>query len=145
MDLANKDVLKNIQNHFNYSDEEFEEFINNPRNQDIFSRVPELLNKTMIVEVLEATGCNSKHKKGDKFYFDGSGNLLTKYGPKKICVYALAQIEHLIYTAQELFYAGVDPNEMRFKRAKCIDIGLKCGGWGNVLMEFRMVDRDSLR
>ncbi len=145
MDLANKNVLKNIQDHFNYSDEEFEEFINNPRNQDIFSRVPELLNKTMILEVLEATGCNSQHKKGDKFYFDGSGNLLTKYSPKKICVYALAQIEHLIYTAQELFYAGVDPNEMRFKRATCIDIGLKCGGWGNVLMEFRMVNRDSFR
>lgn len=145
MDLTNKDALKDIQEHFKYSDEEFKDFISNPRNQDIFSRVPELLNKTLIIEVLEAKGCNSEHKKGDKFYFDGAGNLLTKLCPKKICIYALGQIDHLIYTAQELFYAGIDPNEMHFKRASCIDIGLKCGGWGNVLMEFRMVDRESLK
>ncbi|MHA2074075.1 MAG: hypothetical protein ACXACU_00315 [Candidatus Hodarchaeales archaeon] len=144
MDLTNKDALKNIQEHFKYSDEEFKEFISNPRNQDIFSKVPDLLNKTIIIEVLEAKGCNSRHEKGDKIYFDGAGNLLTKLCPKKICIFALGQMDKLIYAAQELFYAGTDPNEMRFKRVSCIDIGLKCGGWGNVLMEFNMVDRESL-
>jgi len=64
--------------------------------------------------------------------------------PKHICIYALAGIEHLIYTAQELFYAGVEPNEMQFKRAGCLDIGLKCGGWGKVIMDFKMVDRDTI-
>ena len=144
MVLTNKDFLKEIQFHFNYTDEEFEEFINNPRNQDVLSKAPELSNKTIIIEVIDAKGCNSQHKTGDKFYIDGAGNLLTKLCPKKICVYALGQIDRLVYAAHELIYAGIDPNDMRFKRVSCLDIGLKCGGWGNVLMEFKLVERGSM-
>ncbi|WP_455464990.1 hypothetical protein [Candidatus Hodarchaeum mangrovi] len=145
MALTNKDFLNEIKVHFNYTDEEFKEFINNSRNQDVLSKVTELLNKTMVIEVIEAKGCNSQHKKGDKLYLDGSGNLLTKLCPKKICVYALGQIDRLVYAAHELIYAGIDPNEMRFKRVSCLDIGLECGGWGNVLMEFSMVERGNLK
>jgi hypothetical protein len=47
----------------------------------------------------------------------------------------------LIYAVQELFYADVDPNEMRFKRAGCVDVGVNCGGWGHIVMEVRVVDR----
>lgn len=145
MALTNKDFLNEIKVHFNYTDEELKEFINNSRNQDVLSKVTELLNKTMVIKVIEAKGCNSQHKKGDKFYLDGSGNLLTKLCPKKICVYALGQIDRLVYAAHELIYAGIDPNEMRFKRVSCLDIGLECGGWGNILMEFCMVERGNLQ
>jgi hypothetical protein len=44
----------------------------------------------------------------------------------------------------ELFYAGIDPNEIRFKRTGCGDIGLKCGGWGKIIMEIRMMPRKKL-
>jgi len=37
--------------------------------------------------------------------------------------------------ANELFYAGVDSNELRFKRTACHDVGLDCGGWGRVVLE----------
>jgi len=47
----------------------------------------------------------------------------------------------LIFMAHELFYAGVDPNEMRFKRAGCSDIGIQCGGWGHIVMEVKVEDR----
>ena len=80
-------------------------------------------------------------KKGDKFYFDGSGNLITKLNPKRICVYALSTVAPLIFTANELFYAGADPNEMRFNRTGCFDVGVRCGGWGRVVMEVRLEDR----
>jgi len=53
-----------------------EEFIKNPRNQAIFSKTPDLLSKTIVLEVVESHGCNSQHKVGDKFYFDGTGNLI---------------------------------------------------------------------
>lgn len=144
MENISDEMFKNLRNHFGYSKEEMQVFISNVRNQDILSKTPDLLNKTIIIEVIEARGCNSQHKVGDKFYFDGAGNLLTKYCPKRICIYALGSIDHLLYTAQELFYAGVDPNEIRFNRASCIDIGLKCGGWGNVLMEIQVVERMKL-
>ncbi len=47
----------------------------------------------------------------------------------------------LIFTSNELFYAGVDPNEMRFKRTGCFDVGVQCGGWGHVVLELKMEDR----
>jgi len=32
---------------------------------------------------VESHGCNSRHPVGDKFYFDGAGNLLSELSPKK--------------------------------------------------------------
>ena len=46
-----------------------------------------------------------------------------------------------VFTAGELICAGVDPNEMRFKRAACFDVGLECGGWGRIAMEIRVENR----
>jgi hypothetical protein len=43
-----------------------------------------------------------------------------------------------IFPEYELLCAGVDPNEMRFKRAACFDVGLECGGWGRIVMEIRV-------
>ncbi len=133
---------KFMQKRLGYSDAEMKRFRENPRNADILSKAPELSNKTLIVEVVDSHGCNSQHGVGEKFYFDGAGNLLTKLGPKKICIYALNAITTQIFTAAELVYAGIDPNEMRFKRAACFDVGVACGGWGRIVMELHVEDRD---
>jgi uncharacterized repeat protein (TIGR04076 family) len=116
-------------------------FQDNPRNEDILSKAPALLKKTIVLEIVESHGCNSRHKVGDKLYFDGAGNLLTKKCPEKVCAYAVNAATPLIYASNELFYAGADPNQMRFKRAACLDVGVKCGGWGRVVMELSFVDR----
>ena len=130
-----------IQERLGYTDEEMEVFKQNPRNEDVLSKAPALMNKTIIIEVVESHGCNSEHKVGDKFYFDGAGNLITKLCPKRICVYALSAAANLIFASNELFYAGVDPNEMRFKRTGCFDVGVQCGGWGHIVMELKVEDR----
>ncbi len=136
---------KIMKNHLGYSDEEMKLFRENPKNADVLEKVPELMSKTIIVEVVESHGCNSQHAVGDKFYFDGAGNLLTKLCPKKVCVYALHAATGLIFTSNELLYAGVDPNEMRFKRTGCFDVGVECGGWGRIVLELRVVDREEIR
>ena len=130
-----------MQNRLGYSDEEMKKFRANPRNEDILSRVPDLINKTIIAEVVESHGCNSQHKVGDKFYFDSAGNLLTTLSPKRICVYALNAVVPQIFTAQEFLYADMDPNQMRFKRSGCFDVGVACEGWGRVVMEIRVEER----
>jgi uncharacterized repeat protein (TIGR04076 family) len=94
-----------------------------------------------VLEVVESHGCNSQHKVGDKFYFDGAGNLLTKLNPSRICIYAMNAVSGLIFTSNEMIYAGVDPNEMCFKRCGCFDVGVKCGGWGRIVMELKVEDR----
>ncbi len=136
-----EDTWNFYQKHLGYTDAEMKKFRENPRNQDVISKAPALMNKTMIVEVVESHGCNSQHKVGDKFYFDGSGNLLTKLCPKRICISAMSSVAALIQASSELFYAGVDPNEMRFKRAGCSDVGVQCGGWGHIAMELRVEER----
>ena len=130
-----------IQKHFDYTDEEMKSFMGNPRNMDVLSKASLLMDKTIVLEVVDSHGCNSRHKTGDKFYFDGAGNLITKLSPKRICIYALSSVANLIFTSNELLYAGVDPNEMRFKRAGCFDVGVKCGGWGHIVLEIKVEDR----
>lgn len=142
---VDKSMWDFYKKHFSYNDEELKIFIENPRNQDVLSKASALMNKTIIVEVVESHGCNSQHKVGDRFYFDGAGNLITKLCPKRICIYALSPLDKGIFASNELFYAGIDPNEMRFKRTRCFDVGLKCGGWGNIVMEVRVEDREKLK
>ena len=137
----NERIWKITQKHLKYTDEEMISFRNDPRNKDILEKSATLRDKLIILEVVEAHGCNSRHKKGDKFYFDGSGNLLTERSPKKICAYSLNSALMMIFAANEMIYAGVDPNEMRFKRANCFDVGLQCDGWGRVVLELKVEDR----
>jgi len=135
---------KSVQQHLGYNEEEMKKFRENPRNEDVLAKAPALMNKTIVVKVVDSHGCNSQHKVGDKFYFDGAGNLLTKLCPQRICIYALSSIASLIFTSNELFYAGINPNEMRFKRAGCFDVGVQCEGWGHIVMEIGVEDRDKL-
>jgi uncharacterized repeat protein (TIGR04076 family) len=137
-----EDMKKNIKERLDYNDEELKLFLDNPKNIEILTKSAPLLNKTIVIEVIESKGCASQHKKGDKIYFDGSGNLLTKLSPKRICIYALSVLESLITSALELIYAGVNPDVMRFKRVGCTDIGLECGGWGRIIMELSVIDRN---
>ena len=132
---------KVMKTRLGYTDEEMKAFRENPRNEDVLSKASALLGKTIVLEVVDSHGCNSQHKAGDKFYFDGAGNLLTKRCPEKVCIYALNAATSMIFASNELFYAGVDPNEMRFKRAACFDVGVQCGGWGRIVLELRVKDR----
>ncbi len=134
-------VWKIMQRRLGYSDEEMIKFRDNPRNQDVLAKSAALLDKTMVLEVVESHGCNSRHKVGDKFYFDGAGNLLTERCPKKVCAFALIGAPAMLTAATEMLYAGVDPNQMRFKRVPCSDVGLECGGWGRIVLELRVQDR----
>jgi uncharacterized repeat protein (TIGR04076 family) len=138
---VSEEAWRSCQEFLGYTDEEMRKFREDPRNADVLSKTAALLSKTFIAEVVEAHGCNSQHKVGDRFYIGGHGNLITKLCPNKVCIFALIPVATLIYTANELIYAGVDPNEMRFKRVGCSDVGVRCGGWGHIAMELRVEER----
>ncbi|MBM9604602.1 hypothetical protein [Desulfopila inferna] len=138
MEKAEERLLKIMQRKFGYSDEELDVFKSNPRNLDLIKRSKEFNKTQFILEVVESKGCNSNHKVGEKFYFDFAGNILTGLCPPKICGYSLNSAMMMIFTANEMLYAGVDPNEIRFKRASCFDVGIECGGWGRIVLELRI-------
>jgi uncharacterized repeat protein (TIGR04076 family) len=132
---------KIVQRHLGYSDADMARFKADPRNADVLSKSAVLRDKIIILQVVESHGCNSRHRVGDQFYFDGAGNLLTELCPKKVCGYSLNAALMMVFTANEMLYAGLDPNEIRFKRAGCFDVGLACGGWGRIVLELRVEDR----
>lgn len=127
--------------HLGYTDEEFKKFRADERNATVLAHGPEMVGKTIVMEVVESTGCNSQHTRGTRFYFTGDGNLITKMSPSRVCAFIMSPMAQAVFTMQELLYAGVDPNTMCFKRAGCFDVGVACGGWGKVVMEARMMDR----
>lgn len=138
---VDESTWKFFQKHLGYTDAEMKKFRQNPRNEAVLQKAPVLTNKTIVAEVIESRGCNSRHKVGDKFYFDGSGNLLTKLCPGRICIYILQPMAGIISAINELIWAGVDPNEIKFRRAGCFDVGVDCGGWGRVVVEVSVQER----
>jgi uncharacterized repeat protein (TIGR04076 family) len=141
MDEKDEKLYKIIGKRFGYNQDELNLFKNNPRNRDLISRAREFDKKLFVLEVVESKGCNSNHKVGDKFYFDYAGNILTKMCPPKICGYSLNSAMMMIFTANEMIFAGVDPNEIRFKRASCFDVGIECGGWGRIVLELKVEEK----
>ncbi len=138
---VDESVWSFMQQRLGYSDQEMALFRQNPRNEDVLSKAAELMNKTIVAEVVESHGCNSQHKVGDRFVMDGAGNLISKLCPERICIYAVQAMGPAVFAAGELLSAGVDPNQMRFNRTGCFDVGVQCGGWGRIVMEIRTEDR----
>lgn len=134
--------LKIVQRHLGYNDDEIVKFKDDPRNIDVLASSASFMNKLIILEVVASHGCNSKHKVGDRFYFDALGNLLTERCPKKVCGYSLNAAMMMVFTANEMLFAGIDPNQIRFKRAGCFDVGFECGGWGRIVLELRVEEEE---
>ena len=135
------DRFNMMQKHLGYTDEEMSAFKKNPINKTVLEKIPELMSKTIVFEVVESHGCSSQHKVGDKFYFDGAGNLITKLNPKRVCIYALQAMLPVIFASNELMYNDVDPNSLKFKHSGCFDVGVKCGGWGRIIVRYGVENR----
>ena len=136
----NEQVWELLQNRLGYTGEEMTQFRSDPRNVDVIGKFMAHMNKTVVAEVVESHGCFSQHKVGDTFHLDIAGNVLSAKCPERVCVHALSSLSPAVITMGELILAGVDPNEMRFKRVGCPDVGLQCGGWGRVVMEVKVHD-----
>lgn len=143
MEKIDDRIMKVIQKRLGYDDSEIELFNNNPRNAEIISKARELKDKLIVLEVVESKGCNSNHNVGDKFYFDFVGNILTEMCPSKVCGYSLNAALMMVFTANEMLFAGMDPNQINFKRASCFDVGIECGGWGRIVLELKVEDKPS--
>ncbi len=133
---------KYMKKRLGYNNKEMQVFQENPKNDVLLNKAPQLMNKIIIAKVVESRGCNSQHDIGDNFYFDGFGNLLTNKSPNKICIYALNAIVPQIFAVTELLIANADPNHMRFNRASCFDVGVQCGGFGRIVIDISVVDKD---
>lgn len=134
-----------LKKRLNYNDEQFQTFLNLDITEPVINKAKELANTVIVLTVVSSHGCNSMHKVGDKIYFDGSVNILTKYCPEKICSYALNNASMLIFTANEFIYSDMDPNNIKFKRCACFDSGISCGGFGQIVLELSTMTLEELQ
>jgi uncharacterized repeat protein (TIGR04076 family) len=139
--MSTKDQMSAIQQLLGYSEEEAHIFLSDPARAQVATRAPELYNKLIVAEVIESHGCIAQHHTGDCLYFNGFGHLLVQKNSKDVCVFALHALASLVFAANELHYADVDPNKMCFKNVGCLDVGVRCGGVGHVTFSFRMEDQ----
>ena len=94
------------------------------------------------VEVVMARNCNSGYQAGDKFILDVDGNFITKFCPSKLCVYAISQLAVPVALINERLSEGLDPNKFHFMhQVRCLDVGVVCGGYGEVRFEVKVVPR----
>jgi uncharacterized repeat protein (TIGR04076 family) len=93
-------------------------------------------------EIVEAKHCNSGHKVGQKFILDVDGNFITKLCPKKMCVYLISQLAIPVALINERLSEALDPNDFHFMRyVKCLDAGVECMGYGQVMMKVQVIPR----
>lgn len=94
-------------------------------------------------EVVHARHCNSGYAIGQKFVLDVDGNFITKLCPKRLCVYLMSQLTIPVALINERLSEGLEPNDFHFMRyVRCPDAGVDCYGFGEVMVQVRVVPRD---
>ena len=97
---------------------------------------------SIAVEVVKARNCNSGYQAGDKFVLDVDGNFITKFCPSRLCVYAISQLVVPVALINERLSEDLDPNQFHFMHQfRCLDVGVACGGYGEVRFEVKVVPR----
>ena len=97
---------------------------------------------SIAVEVVEARNCNSGYQPGDRFILDVDGNFIPKFCPPRLCVAALSQMTVPVALINERLSEDLDPNQFHFMhQVRCLDVGVACGGYGEVRFEVKVVPR----
>lgn len=135
-------MLEMMKQTFGYNDEEWERWKAEPRNMRIAENMPDFMRFRVVVEVMKSHGCAMMHKPGDKFYFNASAALLCKKGMSHICAGALMPVLPFAWGILDKIAMGQDPKKIAFNHVRCIDVGLDNGGWGEILMEVRVEEKE---
>ncbi len=139
------DVLEKYGQRVNYSEQEMEKFEeggHRVRHLERIVRAAPLY--SIAAEVVASRNCNSGHIEGQKIIMDVDGNLISRYCPRKMCVYLLSQLTIPIALINERFSEGLAPNDFHFMRyVRCPDVGVGCMGYGEVMLKVQVVPRIS--
>ncbi len=96
-------------------------------------------------EIVRARHCNSGYAAGQKFVLDVDGNFISKFCPKRLCVYLISQLTLPVAMINERLSEGLTPADYHFMRyVRCLDVGVECLGYGEVMMKVGVVPRKKL-
>jgi len=138
-----KEVIRKYGNRVKYSEKELEtlhEGGHRIRHIERLSKTAPLY--SIEAEVIKSRNCNSGHLEGQKFILDVDGNFITKYCPKKMCVYLISQLSIPVALINERLSEGFEPNDFHFMRyVRCPDVGVECYGYGEVMLRVKVIPR----
>ena len=136
---ATPELLAGLREKLNYSDAEWEMWLNNPRNLNVVERFAQCGNLRLVAEVIKSRGCAAGHKVGDKLIFSAMGAFVGKEPPGEVCTGVLAPLIYSVSSVWSSIAGGVDPQDLLlFNTFRCLDVGVDNGGWGEVVMQLRL-------
>lgn len=138
-----KDIIEKYGQRVGYTKSQLDVFQEGGRRVRHLERLAEAAPRYSIeAEIVEAKHCNSGHQIGQKLILDMDGNFITKLCPKKMCVYLISQLAIPVALINERLSEALDPGNFHFMRqVKCLDAGVDCLGYGEVMMKVRVIPR----
>ena len=136
-------ALKRFGDRVGYTEADLKQFqAGDPRLRQMERLARAAARYSIAAEVVQARNCNSGYQAGDKFILDVNGNFITKLCPARLCVYAISQLAVPVAIINERLGEGLDPNLFHFMhQVRCLDVGVECGGYGEVMLEIKVVPR----
>lgn len=141
--MEDREALKRFGDRVGYTEAEMEQIPEgDPRLRQCRRAVRAAARYSIQAEVVKARHCNSGYKVGDKFILDVNGNFITKLCPQRLCIYLVSQLPVPVALINERLSEGLDPNLFHFMhRVRCLDVGVECAGYGEVMLEVKVVPR----
>ena len=138
-----RDILKKFAARVGYSPADLEHFKEgDPRLRQMEKLARAAARFSIEAKVIKSRHCNTGYQEGDRFILDVDGNFITKFCPPRICVYLASQLIVPVALINERLSEGLDPNAFHFMHAvKCLDAGVECSGYGEVMVEIKAVPR----
>lgn len=139
----NDDAIKRYAKRVGYSDSEIDIFKQGGHRVRQVERLAMAAPMYSIqAEVVQSRHCNSGHVAGQTFVLDVDGNFITKHCPKRMCVYLISQLTVPVALINERLNQGLEPGDFHFMRhVRCLDVGVECLGYGEVLLKVDVVPR----
>jgi hypothetical protein len=126
-----------------YSPEELEAFRSHSNNEYVVARASRLDRWVVVAEVVESHGCAAGHKTGDRLLLSPHGVLEADKGPQRICLQVFPALASALAVFSERIISGLDPDPYLFRRVGCVDVGVKCRGWGHIAFNLYAIPRSS--
>ncbi len=142
-DKVEPKALKRFGDRVGYTEADLKQFqAGDPRLRQMERLAQAAARYSIQAEVVKARNCNSGYQGGDKFILDVDGNFIAKFCPSRLCVYLISQLAVPVALINERLSEGLDPNQFHFMhQVRCLDVGVECGGYGEVRLEVKIVPR----
>lgn len=125
---------------FDLTDEQIDKYIlaSPERLKSFLNLGTRIFDYKMIAKVIKSRNCASKLKPGDRYVFSAAGTLLPDQCTASLCLWALAPMLLFSYIVYSRLNEGLEPI-ITPNRVKCTDVGIECGGVGEVLFEMSCI------